>query len=54
MAETQTRDANGHAWGETFMRERFPLVCLRCLCRDDSVWADQPCDAVAEKVASRD
>lgn len=47
------RDENGHEWGQTFMDERFPLVCIRCLIRSDNPGSDQACDAVAERIAAR-
>ncbi len=36
-----------HEWGETFARERFPLVCRACLARSDRPDASQPCDRAA-------
>jgi len=47
------RDEDGHEWGETFMRDRFPLVCIRCMLRSDSPQAERPCDAAAERVRER-
>jgi hypothetical protein len=44
----------GHDWRETWVRARFPLVCLRCMTRSDSPAAQDPCDRVTEVLTGRD
>jgi hypothetical protein len=34
----------GHDWRETWVRARFPMVCIRCMTRSDSPAAADPCD----------
>lgn len=46
-----------HRWCpvlDGMLGETFPRVCSRCMLREDNPAAALPCDAVAERIASRD
>jgi hypothetical protein len=39
-----------HQWGKTFMGDRFPLICGRCLSRSDAPEAERECDRALERM----
>ena len=36
----------GHDWRDTWVRARFPQVCIKCMVGNDSPAAQDPCDSM--------
>jgi hypothetical protein len=52
MSDEETPEfGSGHDWRETWVRARFPMVCIQCMIRSDSPAAADPCDGVPELAA---